>query len=81
MRLLKRYHVHDELSGIAHIHERVLERHAVRARLHVQATMGGLRPAPVKSEIGSKLATPSFDMELIQPMARGMMLPINSLYA
>jgi hypothetical protein len=80
MRLLKRYHVHDAPSSIAHIHERAL-RHAVRARLHVQAHHGGLRPAPVKSEIGSNFATPSFDMELIQPMARGMMLPINSLYA
>lgn len=40
MRLLKRYHVHDEFSGIAHIHERVLERHAVRARLHSSTPWG-----------------------------------------
>ena len=42
-------------------------------------TMGGFRPAPVKKEIGARFATPSFDRVLIQPIARGVMLPIRSL--
>src|ERR1700719_3917677 len=42
-------------------------------------TMGGLRPAPVKNEIGARLAIPSFDKVLIQPMARGRILPMRSL--
>jgi hypothetical protein len=37
------------------------------------------RPAPVKNEIGARLAIPSFDKVLIQPMARGRILPMRSL--
>jgi hypothetical protein len=81
MRLLKRYHVHDEFSGIARIHERVRERRRPSEVACSSTPWRGLRPVPVEDEIGSKFAAPSFDMELIQPMARGMMLPINSLYA
>src|SRR4030088_3603840 len=44
-------------------------------------TTGGLRTTPVKNEIGARLATPSWDSVLTQPIARGMMLPISSLYA
>jgi hypothetical protein len=35
----------------------------------------------VKNEMGAKFATPSFEIVLIHPMARGMMLPMSSLYA
>ncbi len=42
-------------------------------------TIGGLRPTAVKNEIGARLATPSLDCVLTQPMARGRMEPISSL--
>jgi len=45
----------------------------------VRQTIGGLRPAPVKKEIGARLATPTVDTLLIQPIARGNILPISSL--
>jgi hypothetical protein len=40
-----------------------------------------LRPTAVKNETGAILPTPSLDTVLTQAIARGKMLPINSLYA
>ncbi len=46
MRLLERHHVGDKLSCVANVSERVLERHAVRPRLQVDADHGRLAARP-----------------------------------
>jgi hypothetical protein len=45
----------------------------------VRLTIGGLRETTVKNEKGARFGTPSDDSVDVHPIARGTILPINSL--
>jgi hypothetical protein len=77
VRLLQGRHVETEFAGVADVDERVLQGDGVAFRLQSEADHRGLAPSP--REEGDRSQTPSVDTVLIQPIARGNILPISSL--